>query len=150
MNLLENIETTKGHVVEAVEKWANNIIDDFSNRFHIVPLAPYIKRGVKNHMAQKSDNISGMLKDAAMFVCDENGNCDIETVTDDLLTMLRTMKPVPLPFLNGMVGGGKITFSLPTLPIITPLLGGPTEITINEQDLVELRRILIEELVNNR
>lgn len=147
MNLLENIETTKGHVVEAVEKWADNIIDDFANRFHIVPLAAYIKRGVKNHMAQKSDNISGMLKDAAMFICDENGNCDIETVTDDLLTMLRTMKPVQLPFLHGTVGEGKIKFSLPNIPVITPILGGTTEITINEQDLTELRRILIEALM---
>lgn len=147
MNLLENIEQTKDHVVEAVEKWADNVIGDFANRFHIVPLAPYMKRGIKNYLTQSSEKISEMLKDTAMFVCDEHGNCDIETVTADLLNMVKTMKPTPLPFLNGTIGEGRIKFCLPTIPVITQMLGGTTEITINEQDLTELRRILIEELI---
>lgn len=146
MNLLENIEQTKCHVVAAVEKWADSLIDDFANRFHIVPLAPYAKRYTKNYIAQKGDRVSEMISNAAMFVCDEKGNCDIETVTEDFLNMLKTMRPVPVPFLNGTIGEGRIKFQLPKIPIVTPMLGGTTEMTITEHDLEELRRILIEEL----
>lgn len=146
MNIIENIDLLKTKTISAVERWSEHLIDDFATRLNIVPLSPYMKRGVKNFVSRHGDKISDMLRSAAMFVTDENGECDLKTVTEDFLNMIKTMKPVPIPFLNGQIGEGKIKFCLPSIPFLNHMLGGVTELTITEKDLSEFRRILLEEL----
>ena len=147
MEAKKNITELKDKLAESLQLWIDERIDGLvSNNPQLKVASVYLKRGAKNFLAKQKDGIGDMIDNAALFLCDENGNVDADLLFNDMLSMLREMEEMPFGkgFIRGTIGKGSIRFALPDNPITSILFGKTGAIKITDADLIELKKLLIE------
>lgn len=144
-----NINTLKEKFTSGIERWTVNRIDDMvkANPAFAVP-SVYIKRAARNIIAKNKACLEGQIDNVALFLADENGEINAETVFEDLTKMLTAMEPkhYNMGLISGTVGGGNISIDLPDNIITTIMFGSKKSISITPNDLVELKNILTEDI----
>lgn len=144
MNVKDNISGLKDKLIDSLEVWADNRIDDFVSQNPNLKIASvYIKRGAKNYLAKKRGKLGEMIDNASIFICDEEGNIDSDMLFDDMMKMFRDMDETPFGkgILQGTIGKGVIRFKLPDNPIFTLMFGNTGAIKITEADFLELKEL---------
>lgn len=148
MDAKEKLNILKDKAISSIEMWLDNRIDNFVEDNPKLKIASiYMKRGAKNYFAKEQYNFERMIDNAALFICDENGNIDAEMLFDDLMTMFREMDEAKFGkgFIQGSIGKGVIRLELPKdNPIIKLLFGDTGAIRITEEDFMELKDLFIE------
>ena len=107
----------------------------------------YLKRGCRNIINKYENKISNGIDNVSLFLTDENGNIDTNTLFNDAMELFNTIDETDFEFgvVNGMVGKGKIVINIPDNIFTNIMFGSKKSITFNEDDFVELKSLLLEQ-----
>lgn len=144
MEAKENLLDLKNKTIDSLEVWIDGRIDDFVAQNPNLKIASvYMKRGAKNYLARERGKIENVIDNAALFICDEQGNIDTDMLFKDMMTMFREMDETPFGkgLVQGTVGKGIIRLKLPDNPIFNLMFGNTGAIKITEADFLELKEL---------
>lgn len=141
-----NITELKEKLLESVDVWADARIDDMvkGNPMLAIPSA-YMKRAAHNIISKNKDKWDKSIDNATLFLADENGNIDADTIFTDAMQMLKVVENYHFDFgiIHGHIDNGTISIDLPDNPFIAILFGSKRSINFTEEDFVELKDLII-------
>lgn len=141
-----NITELKEKLLESVDVWADARIDDMvkANPMLAIPSA-YMKRAAHNIISKNKDKWDKSIDNATLFLADENGNIDADTIFTDAMQMLKVVENYHFDFgiIHGHIDNGTISIDLPDNPFIAILFGSKRSINFTEEDFVELKDLII-------
>lgn len=143
-----NIPALKDKFLDSLDLWLEERVDDMlkDNAAMAIP-AVYIKRGCHNIINKYEGKISDGIDKAALFLADENGNIDANTLFNDAMELFKGMEEMPfdLGLIDGVIGKGKVAINLPDNILMSILFGNKKTITFNENDFLELKSLLLDQ-----
>ncbi len=145
MNLKEKSKELKDKVVPGLHQWSEEMIDLLVARNPSLGcIERYLKRGAANAITQWEENIGRYIDGLILFIADENGNYNMDTLFSDALSSLDNMQERPwrAGMFSGTIGGGTIRINIPDNPIVSFFAGDIKAIRIAKSDLLELKNIL--------
>lgn len=141
-----NITELKEKLLESVDVWADARIDDMvkANPMIAIP-SVYMKRAAHNIISKNKDKWDKSIDNATLFIADENGNIDADTIFTDAMQMLKVVENYHFDFgiIHGHIDNGTISIDLPDNPFIAILFGSKRSINFTEEDFVELKDLII-------
>lgn len=143
-----NITELKEKLLTSLDLWADARIDDMvkENPALAIP-SVYMKRASHNIIAKNKDNWSKSIDNATLFIADEDGSIDADTIFADLMQMLENISnyEFDLGFIKGRIDGGAITIDLPDNIVTTILFGSKKSICFAKADFEELKNLITAE-----
>lgn len=141
-----NVTELKEKLLESVDVWADARIDDMvkGNPMLAIP-SVYMKRAAHNIISKNKDKWNKSIDNATLFIADENGNIDADTIFTDAMQMLKVVENYHFDFgiIHGHIDNGTISIDLPDNPFIAILFGSKRSINFTEEDFVELKDLII-------
>lgn len=141
-----NITELKEKLLESVDVWADARIDDMvkGNPMLAIP-SVYMKRAAHNIISKNKDKWDKSIDNATLFIADENGNIDADTIFTDAMQMLKVVENYHFDFgiIHVHIDNGTISIDLPDNPFIAILFGSKRSINFTEEDFVELKDLII-------
>ena len=139
------IEELKEKLLTSVDLWADARIDEMvkGNPMLAIP-SVYMKRAAHNVIAKKKDSWGKQLDNATIFLADENGEINADSIFGDLMEMLKSIEDYhfDLGIVHGHIGDGTIAIDLPDNIVTTILLGSKRSLTFNAEDFEELKNLV--------
>lgn len=140
-----NVTELKEKLLESVDVWADTRIDDMvkANPMLAIP-SVYMKRAAHNIISKNKDKWDKSIDNATLFLADENGNIDADTIFTDAMQMLKVVENYHFDFgiIHGHIDNGTISIDLPDNPFIAILFGSKRSINFTEEDFVELKDLI--------
>lgn len=141
-----NVTEIKEKLLESVDVWADARIDDMvkGNPMLAIP-SVYMKRAAHNIISKNKDKWDKSIDNATLFLADENGNIDADTIFTDAMQMLKVVENYHFDFgiIHGHIDNGTISIDLPDNPFIAILFGSKRSINFTEEDFAELKDLII-------
>lgn len=141
-----NVTELKEKLLESVDVWTDARIDDMvkGNPMLAIP-SVYMKRAAHNIISKNKDKWDKSIDNATLFIADENGNIDADTIFTDAMQMLKVVENYHFDFgiIHGHIDNGTISIDLPDNPFIAILFGSKRSINFTEEDFVELKDLII-------
>lgn len=139
------IEELKEKFLTSIDLWADARIDDLAkgNPMLAIP-SVYMKRAARNVIARKKDNWGKQMDNIALFLADESGEINADTVFEDMKQMLKAIEDYhfDLGIVHGHIDGGTIYIDLPDNIVTTLLFGSKKSVGIGDDDLTELKNLI--------
>lgn len=143
-----NVTEFKEKLLESVDVWADARISDMvkENPALAIP-SVYMKRASHNIIAKHKDSWGKSIDNATLFIADEDGNIDADTIFSDLMQMLENISnyEFDLGFIKGRIDGGALVIDLPDNIITTILFGSKKSISFTKTDFEELKSLITAE-----
>jgi hypothetical protein len=143
-----NVTELKEKLLTSLDLWADARIDDMvkANQMLAIP-SVYMKRAAHNIIAKHKDSWGKSIDNATLFIADEDGNIDADTIFSDLMQMLENISnyEFDLGFIKGRIDGGVLSIDLPDNIITTILFGSKKSISFTKDDFEELRSLVTAE-----
>ena len=143
-----NVTELKEKLLTSLDLWADARISDMvkENPALAIP-SVYMKRASHNIIAKHKDSWGKSIDNATLYIADEDGNIDADTIFSDLMQMLENMSnyEFDLGFIKGRIDGGAITIDLPDNIVTTILFGSKKSISFAKEDFEELKNLLTAE-----
>lgn len=143
-----NVTELKEKLLTSLDLWADARISDMvkENPALAIP-SVYMKRASHNIIAKHKDSWGKSIDNATLFIADEDGNIDADTVFSDLMQMLENISnyEFDLGFIKGRIDGGVLSIDLPDNIITTILFGSKKSISFTKDDFEELRSLITAE-----
>lgn len=143
-----NVTELKEKLLTSLDLWADARISDMvkGNPVLAIP-SVYMKRASHNIIAKNKDSWCKSIDNATLFIADENGNIDADTIFTDLMQMLESISnyEFDLGFVKGRIDGGILTIDLPDNIITTILFGSKKSISFTKTDFDELKSLITAE-----
>lgn len=141
------MEELKDKLLTSVDLWADARIDDMvkGNPMLAIP-SVYMKRAAHNIIAKNKDSWSKQLDNATLFLADENGVIDADTIFEDLMQMLKTIEDYHFDFgiIYGHIGSGAISIDLPDNMLTALFFGSKRSLSFTADDFTELKNLITE------
>lgn len=141
------VEVLKEKFLDNIELWITGRIDDMVKDNPTLALpSVYIKRGCHNIINKYEGKISKSIDNAALFLADEEGNIDAGTLFEDVMELFKGMEEsaFDMGLVKGVIGNGKIAFTLPDNIFTNIIFGSKKTLTFGEDDFLELKSLFIE------
>ena len=143
-----NVTELKEKLLTSLDLWADARISDMvkENPALAIP-SVYMKRASHNIIAKHKDSWGKSIDNATLFIADEDGNIDADTIFSDLMQMLENISnyEFDLGFIKGRIDSGALVIDLPDNIITTILFGSKKSISFTKADFEELRSLLTAE-----
>jgi hypothetical protein len=143
-----NVTELKEKLLTSLDLWADARISDMvkENPALAIP-SVYMKRASHNIIAKHKDSWGKSIDNATLFIADEDGNIDADTIFSDLMQMLENVSnyEFDLGFIKGRIDGGALVVDLPDNIITTILFGSKKSISFTKDDFEELRSLITTE-----
>lgn len=143
-----NVAELKEKLLTSLDLWADARISDMvkENPALAIP-SVYMKRASHNIIAKHKDSWGKSIDNATLFIADENGNIDTDTIFSDLMQMLENISDYEfdLGFIKGRIDDGVIAIDLPDNIITTILFGNKKSISFAKEDFKELKSLITAE-----
>ena len=143
-----NATELKEKLLTSLDLWADARISDMvkENPALAIP-SVYMKRASHNIIAKHKDSWGKSIDNATLFIADEDGNIDADTIFSDLMQMLENISnyEFDLGFIKGRIDGGALVIDLPDNIITTILFGSKKSISFTKNDFEELRSLITAE-----
>lgn len=143
-----NVTELKEKLLTSLDLWADARISDMvkENPALAIP-SVYMKRASHNIIAKHKDSWGKSIDNATLFIADEDGNIDADTIFSDLMQMLENISnyEFDLGFIKGRIDGGALIIDLPDNIITTILFGSKKSISFTKDDFEELRSLITAE-----
>lgn len=143
-----NVTELKEKLLTSLDLWADARISDMvkENPALAIP-SVYMKRASHNIIAKRKDNWGKSIDNATLFIADEDGNIDADTIFSDLMQMLENISnyEFDLGFIKGRIDGGVLSIDLPDNIITTILFGSKKSISFTKTDFEELKSLITAE-----
>lgn len=140
-----NIEELKNRLLDSIEGWIEERIDTLATEHpKIAPATVYLKRGAHNYFFKERKRIDEMLGQIEMFIADENGNVNVDTLFNDFISMFKEIEERPFNAgpLHGNLGRGAVCIDIPDNFVWTLLFGDCNTIRITTEDFMELKNMV--------
>ena len=143
-----NVTELKEKLLTSLDLWADARISDMvkENPALAIP-SVNMKRASHNIIAKHKDSWGKSIDNATLFIADEDGNIDADTIFSDLMQMLENISnyEFDLGFIRGRIDGGALVVDLPDNIITTILFGSKKSISFTKDDFEELRSLITAE-----
>ena len=143
-----NITELKEKLLTSLDLWADARISDMvkDNPALAIP-SVYMKRASHNIIAKNKDSWGKSIDNATLFIADEDGNIDADTIFTDLIQMLESISNYEfnLGFIKGRIDGGTLSIDLPDNIITNILFGSKKSISFTKTDFDELKSLITAE-----
>lgn len=143
-----NVTELKEKLLTSLDLWADARISDMvkENPALAIP-SVYMKRASHNIIAKHKDSWGKSIDNATLFIADEDGNIDANTIFSDLMQMLENISnyEFDLGFIKGRIDGGALVIDLPDNIITTILFGSKKSISFTKDDFEELKSLITAE-----
>ena len=143
-----NVTELKEKLLTSLDLWADARISDMvkENPALAIP-SVYMKRASHNIIAKNKDSWGKSIDNATLFIADENGNIDADTIFTDLMQMLESISnyEFDLGFIKGRIDGGTLSIDLPDNIITNILFGSKKSISFTKTDFDELKSLITAE-----
>lgn len=143
-----NVTELKEKLLTSLDLWADARISDMvkENPALAIP-SVYMKRASHNIIAKHKDSWGKSIDNATLFIADEDGNIDADTIFSDLMQMLENISnyELDLGFIKGRIDGGALVVDLPDNIITTILFGSKKSISFTKNDFEELKSLITAE-----
>jgi hypothetical protein len=143
-----NVTELKEKLLTSLDMWADARISDMvkGNPALAIP-SVYMKRASHNIIAKNKDSWGKSIDNATLFIADENGNIDADTIFTDLMQMLESISnyEFDLGFVKGRIDDGILTIDLPGNIITNILFGSKKSISFTKTDFDELKSLITAE-----
>lgn len=143
-----NIPELKEKLLTSLDLWADARISDMvkENPALAIP-SVYMKRAAHNIIAKHKDSWGKSIDNATLFIADEDGNIDADTIFSDLMQMLENISnyEFDLGFIKGRISNGTVSIDLPDNIITTILFGSKKSISFVKSDFEELKSLITTE-----
>lgn len=115
--------------------------ENISFRFTIV------EHFVLRIIAKNKDSLCKSIDNATLFIADEDGNIDANTIFEDMMQMLENISNYEFDFgfVKGRIDGGTLSIDLPDNIITTILFGSKKSISFTKNDFEELKSLVTAE-----
>ncbi len=141
-----NVTELKEKLLTSLDLWADARISDMvkENPALAIP-SVYMKRASHNIIAKHKDSWGKSIDNATLFIADENGNIDADTIFSDMMQMLKSVNDYHFDFgiIHGKIDNGIVSINLPDNPFVAILFGSKRSINFTEEDFVELKDLII-------
>lgn len=141
-----NVTELKEKLLDSVDVWADARIDDMVKTCPMLAIpSVYMKRAAHNIIAKNKESWDKSIDNAALFIADENGNIDADTIFADMMQMLKAVEDYHFDFgiVHGHISNGAISIDLPDNIATAILFGSKRSINFTEEDFVELKGLII-------
>ena len=143
-----NVTELKEKLLTSLDLWADARISDMvkGNPALAIP-SVYMKRASHNIIAKNKDSLGKSIDNATLFIADENGNIDADTIFTDLMQMLESISnyEFDLGFVKGRIDCGTLSIDLPDNIITNILFGSNKSISFTKTDFDELKSLITAE-----
>ena len=143
-----NVTELKEKLLTSLDLWADARISEMvkENPSLAIP-SVYMKRASHNIIAKNKDKWGKSIDNATLFIADENGNIDADTIFTDLMQMLESISnyEFDLGFVKGRIDGGTLSIDLPDNIITNILFGSKKSISFTKTDFDELKSLITAE-----
>lgn len=143
-----NIPELKEKLLTSLDLWADARISDMvkDNPALAIP-SVYMKRAAHNVIAKNKESWGKSIDNATLFIADEDGNIDADTIFSDLMQMLENISnyEFDLGFIKGRINDGAVSINLPDNIITTILFGSKKSISFTKSDFEELKSLITTE-----
>lgn len=143
-----NVTELKEKLLTSLDLWADARISDMvkENPALAIP-SVYMKRASHNIIDKHKDSWGKSIDNATLFIADEDGNIDADTIFSDLMQMLENISnyEFDLGFIKGRIDGGTLSIDLPDNIITTILFGSKKSISFTKTDFEELKSLITAE-----
>ena len=143
-----NVTELKEKLLTSLDLWADARISDMvkENPALAIP-SVYMKRASHNIIAKHKDSWGKSIDNATLFIADEDGNIDADTIFADIMQMLANISnyEFDLGFIKGRIDGGALAIDLPGNIITTILFGSKKSISFTKDDFEELKSLITAE-----
>lgn len=142
-----NIPTLKEKMLGSLDTWLKRRVDEMVSDNPALSLpSVYIKRGCHNILNKYEGKISQSIDNAALFLADENGDINTNTLFADVMEIFKGLEDntFDIGLFQGVVGKGRISITLPDNIFTNIIFGNKKTITFNENDFLELKSLLVE------
>lgn len=143
-----NVTELKEKLLTSLDLWADARISDMvkENPALAIP-SVYMKRASHNIIDKNKESWGKSIDNATLFIADEDGNIDADTIFSDLMQMLENISnyEFDLGFIKGRIDGGALVIDLPDNIITTILFGSKKSISFTKADFEELRSLVTAE-----
>ena len=140
-----NVTELKEKLLTSLDLWADARISDMVKETPALAIpSVYMKRASHNIIAKNKDSLGKSIDNATLFISDENGNIDADTIFEDLIQMLESISnyEFDLGFVKGRIDGGTLSIDLPDNIITTILFGSKKSISFTKTDFEELKSLI--------
>lgn len=143
-----NIPELKEKLLTSLDLWADARISDMvkENPALAIP-SVYMKRAAHNVIAKNKESWGKSIDNATLFIADEDGNIDADTIFSDLMQMLENISnyEFDLGLIKGRINDGAVSIDLPDNIITTILFGSKKSISFTKSDFEELKSLITTE-----
>ena len=143
-----NIPELKEKLLTSLDLWADARISDMvkDNPALAIP-SVYMKRAAHNVIAKNKESWGKSIDNATLFIADEDGNIDADTIFSDLMQMLENISNYEFDFglIKGRINDGAVSIDLPDNIITTILFGSKKSISFTKSDFEELKSLITTE-----
>ena len=143
-----NVTELKEKLLTSLDLWADARISEMvkENPALAIP-SVYMKRASHNIIAKNKDSWGKSIDNATLFIADEDGNIDADTIFSDLMQMLENISNYEFDFgfVKGRIYGGALVIDLPDNIVTTILFGSKKSISFTKTDFDELRSLVTAE-----
>ena len=143
-----NVTELKEKLLTSLDLWADARISDMvkENPALAIP-SVYMKRASHNIIAKNKDKWGKSIDNATLFIADEDGNIDANTIFEDMMQMLDNISNYEFDFgfVKGRIDGGTFSIDLPDNIITTILFGSKKSISFTKDDFEELKSLVTAE-----
>ena len=143
-----NVTELKGKLLTSLDLWADARISDMvkENPALAIP-SVYMKRAAHNVIAKNKESWGKSIDNATLFIADEDGSIDADTIFSDLMQMLENISnyEFDLDFIKGRINDGAVSIDLPDNIITTILFGSKKSISFTKSDFEELKSLITTE-----
>ena len=143
-----NVTELKEKLLTSLDLWADARISDMVKETPALAIpSVYMKRASHNIIAKNKDSWGKSIDNATLFIADENGNIDADTIFTDLMQMLESISDYEfdLGFIKGRIDGGTLSIDLPDNIITNILFGSKKSISFTKTDFDELKSLITAE-----
>lgn len=143
-----NVTELKEKLLTSLDLWADARISDMVKETPALAIpSVYMKRASHNIIAKNKDKWGKSIDNATLFIADENGDIDADTIFSDLMQMLENISnyEFDLGFIKGRIDGGALIIDLPDNIITTILFGSKKSISFTKTDFEELKSLITAE-----
>ena len=143
-----NVTELKEKLLTSLDLWADARISDMVKETPALAIpSVYMKRASHNIIAKHKDSWGKSIDNATLFIADENGNIDADTIFTDLMQMLESISnyEFDLGFVNGRIDGGILTIDLPDNIITNILFLINNSVSFTNTDSYEVKSLMTAE-----
>lgn len=136
----------KEKLLASLDLWADARISDMvkENPALAIP-SVYMKRAAHNVIAKNKESWGKSIDNATLFIADEDGNIDANTIFADIMQMLKSVEDYKfdIGFIHGHIDKGVVSIDLPNGIATAILFGSKRSINFTEEDFIELKDLII-------